>query len=212
MAMGLFDDMITETPTETAEVPATENTSETSTNSNENTEEARETVTVASLDELPDGYADVRTFAFELTKANLAKANEEGRAFGPDDMVDTQAVYAATRGKRWSLPALDAVTEDGTKLGLVIPLEAGLAAWNERPERGTGTAAGMTPERRATRILRAGKAFEQLKYWEARVKRYKELLAEVNATEEDAKAAFEAWTETEEGKKAITDDKDSNGE
>lgn len=211
MTNGLFDDLInTDAPSNTEdEATVTESTDN---STSESTEEVRETITVASIDELPDGYVDVRTFAFELTKANLAKANEEGRAFGPDDMVDTQAVYAATRGKRWSLPALDAVTEDGTKLGLVIPLEAGLAAWTDRPERGTGGGAGMTPERKATRILRAGKARAQLKYWIAREKRYGELLAEVGSNWDEAEAAFEAWAESEEGKKAIKDDDKSDNE
>ncbi len=208
MANGLFDDMLTDsTPATEAEATVTESADETSTT--ENTEEARETVTVTSLDELPEGYVDVRTFSFELTKANLAKANEENREFGPADMVDTQAVYAATRGKRWFVPALDAVTEDGTKLGLIIPLEAGLKAWADRPERGTGGGAGMTPERRATRILRAGKARAQLKYWIAREKRYGELLADVGSNWDEAEAAYEAWAESEEGKKAIKDDSEN---
>ena len=211
MTNGLFDDLInTDAPASTEDAATVTESTDNSTS--EGTEEVRETITVTSLDELPDGYVDVRTFAFELTKANLAKANEEGRAFGPDDMVDTQAVYAATRGKRWSLPALDAITEDGTKLGLVIPLEAGLAAWTERPERGTGGGAGMTPERKATRILRAGKARAQLKYWIAREKRYGELLAEVGSNWDEAEAAFEAWAESEEGKKAIKDDDKSDNE
>lgn len=212
MTNGLFDDLISPEASATTADAATV-TESTDNSTSETADEApRETIVVASLDELPDGYVDVRTFAFELTRANLAKANEEGREFGPADMVDTQGVYAATRGKRWNLPALDAVTEDGTKLGLVIPLEAGLAAWADRPERGSGGGAGMTPERRATRILRAGKARAQVKYWLAREKRYGELLADVDATWEDAEKAFDEWSETEEGKKAIPDDKSSDNE
>ncbi len=210
MTNGLFDGLMDETVTEQ---PTTEPTEAADSNESSTVEETRETVQVSSLDELPEGYVDVRKFAWELTKANLAKAQEDGREPNADDMVDTQAVYAATRNKRWSLPSLDAVGPDGAKLGVVIPLAEGLTAWENRPERGTGTGgSAMTPERRATRILRAGKALDRQAYWDARVKRYGELLEQVGATWDDAKAAFEAWAESEEGKKAIKDDKDSDNE
>lgn len=208
MTTGLFDDLVETKEAPATEAPAAEATPETPEKATEGASEeaSRETVTVASLNELPDGYVDVKAFAWELTKRNLATAQSEGRVPGPEDMVDTQAVYAATRGKRWSLPSLEAVTEDGTKLGVVIPLEAGLAAWDERPERGVGTGgAGMTPERRATRILRAGKARAALKAWQKREKRYGELLAEVGATWEDAEKAYDEWAESEEAKKEIAD-------
>jgi hypothetical protein len=64
----------------------------------------------------------------------------------------------------------------------------------------------MTPERRAIRILRAGKAKAQLAYWTKRVSRYDQLLSDVRATWEDADAAFEAWQETQEAKSEIKDD------
>jgi len=211
MANGLLDDLIDASNTD--ESPVEESTEVSDNGAEATVEETRETVQVSSLAELRDGYVDVRTFAYELSKANIAKAAAEGRDFGVDDMVDTQAVYAATRNKRWSLPSLDAVDSEGTKLGVVIPLAEGLAAWENRPERGTGTGgSAMTPERRATRILRAGKALDRQAYWDARVKRYGELLEAVGATWDDAKAAFEAWAESEEGKRAIKDDKDSDGE
>lgn len=204
MTTGLFDDLVdtANTVTEADQTPeSNENGTETA---SEDT--ARESVTVDSLNDLPDGYVDVKGFAWALTQRNLSAAQSEGRMPGPDDMVDTQAVYAATRGKRWSLPALEAVTPDGTKLGLVIPTEDGLAAWDSRPERGTGSGAGMTPERRATRILRAGKARAALKTWTKREKRYGELLQEVGATWDDAEKAFEEWSLTAEADKTITDD------
>lgn len=221
--MGLFDDLV-ETPA-TPATPATEakvdepkvdsstNTEATKTEDTKKDETPRETITVESLDSLPDGYADVKTFAWELTKANLAKAQSEGRAPGPEDMVDTQAVYAATRGKRWSLPALEAVTADGTRLGVIIPLAAGLTAWDERPVRGEGTGgAAMTPERRATRILRAGKNKALLVKLQKRIERYDVLLKEVGATWDDADAAYNEWLETEDGKKEIADKSDDKNE
>ena len=204
---GLFDDLVTDTTVTTdatdnadSEVEATETASD---------EPARETLDVTSLDELPDGFVDIKTFAFALTQRNMQAAIDAGKVPTVDDMVDTQAVYAATRGKRWSLPALDAVAPDGTKLGLVIELAKGIEAWDARPERGTGSgAAGMTPERRAIRILRAGKAKAQLAYWTARVKRYGELLTAVGATWEDADAAYDAWSETAEAKSEIKDNEE----
>lgn len=218
--MGLFDDLAETIPVAKAEVKSEESkpettetvgTEATTEDTTKKDETPRETITVESIDSLPDGYVDVKTFAWELTKANLESAQRDGRMPGPEDMVDTQAVYAATRGKRWSLPALEAVTADGTKLGVVIPLSAGLSAWIERPERGTGTGAGMTPQRRETRILRAGKARAQLAVWQKRVKRYGELLAEVGATWDDADEAYNKWLESEDGKKEIAD-ADKNGD
>ena len=220
--MGLFDDLVESPAAPTAQPATTQPTEETKvetatteatkTEDQKTVEPVRETITVDSIDSLPQGYVDVRGFAWELTMQNLRNAQEQNRTPGPDDMVDTQAVYAATRGKRWSLPALEAVTADGTKLGVVIPLQAGLSAWNERPERGTGTGAvGMTPERRQTRILRAGKAKALLAKLEKRVKRYGELLSEVDATWDDADEAYNKWLETEDGKKEIADN-DKNGD
>lgn len=202
------DEATTENAPQADAVKADETASETA------QEAGRETITVESLDALPDGYVDVKTFAWELTKANLASAQNEGRTPGPEDMVDTQAVYAATRNKRWSLPALEAVTADGTKLGVVIPLTAGLSAWNERPERGTGTGGGaaMTPERRATRILRAGKTKALYEKLGKRMERLTTLLKEVGATWEDADEAYNQFLETEDGKKEIADsNKEDNG-
>lgn len=213
--MGMFDDLVdgdvkAETPAETA--PEASTATETD-NAEAGTEPTRDSVTVESLNDLPEGYVDVRAFAWELTKRNIESAHKESRTPGPEDMVDTQAVYAATRGKRWALPSLEAVTSDGTKLGVVIPLTEGLAAWDNRPERGTGTGgAGMTPERRETRILRAGKAQAALAAWTKRVKRYGELLAEVGATWDDANAAYDKWAESEEAKKEIKDAEKDNGE
>jgi hypothetical protein len=227
--MGLFDDLVEATPakapeagTDAAKVETNVEANVTATpepakSDNEKSEEApRETITVESLEQLPDGYVDVRTFAWELTKANLEAAQKDGRTPGPEDMVDTQSVYAATRGKRWSLPALEAVTADGTKLGIIIPLSAGLVAWNERPERGTGTGgAAMTPERRATRILRAGKtkaAFEKLTKRMDRLT--KVLLPEVGATWDEVDEVYNNWLESEDGKKEIADTNknDKNGD
>lgn len=213
MTTGLFDDLVDTTTKDENEQQA-ETTQETDANATEtaSTEQARDTLTVESLDSLPSGFVDVKGFAWALTQRNLQAATDEGRTPGPDDMVDTQAVYAATRGKRWSLPSVEAVTADGTKLGVIIPLEDGLSAWESRPERGTGTGgAGMTPERRATRILRAGKAKAKLAEWQKRVNRYGELLQEVGATWDDADAAYEQWSESEEAKKSIADDSE-NGE
>lgn len=205
MSTGIFDDLVDAGNTA---APETEGNGEaTATTEMAESEPARETLTVDSLDSLPEGYVDVKGFAFALTQRNMQTAIDEGKVPSVDDMVDTQAVYAATRGKRWSLPALDAIDHEGTKLGLVIKLEDGLAAWDARPERGTGTGgAGMTPERRATRILRAGKAKAALAYWTARVKRYGELLPEVGANWDDADAAYNAWLETQDAKKEIPDD------
>lgn len=214
---GLFDDLLDTTPasTETNTENAVEATSEaTPTASEAKDEPTRDTVIVESLENLPEGLVEVKEFAWLLTKRNMDEAVAKGRTPSRDDMVDTQAVYASTRGKRWSLPALEAVTADGTKLGLVIPTTEGLAAWDARPERGTGSGgAAMTPERRAVRILRAGKAADRLKYWERRVARYTTLLAEVGATWDDANAAYDAWAESEEAKKEIKDkDETENGE
>jgi hypothetical protein len=217
-ATGLFDDLV-ETDAANAETSSEASTETDAQSLESGTEKAAETperdsVTVTSLNELPEGYVDVKTFAWKLTERNLSAAQSEGRVPGPDDMVDTQAVYAATRGKRWALPSLEAVTAEGTKLGVIIPLDAGFAAWDERPERGTGSSSsvGMTPERRETRILRAGKAAMHLENWQKRVKRYGELLAEVGATWDDAKEAYEKWTESEEGKKAAKDFGNDNEE
>lgn len=209
--MGMFDDLM-DTPSapEVKEQEPKVEATEPATEDKKEQEPARDTITVDSLEALPDGYVDVKTFAWELTKANLAAAQNENRTPGPEDMVDTQAVYAATRGKRWSLPSLEAVTPDGTKLGVVVPLAAGLAAWNERPERGTGTGATMTPARRETRILRAGKAKAQLVKLEKLVKRYGELLTEVGATWNDADEAYNVWLETEDAKKEIADEDKKN--
>jgi len=208
--MGMFDDLVdgeVKTNTQPASEVKAETTETVETDTATPVEPARDSVTVESLTDLPEGFVDVKAFAWELTKRNLENAQSEGRTPGPDEMVDTQAVYAATRGKRWALPSLEAVTSDGTKLGVVIPLTEGLAAWDARPERGTGTGgAGMTPERRETRILRAGKAQAALAAWTKRVKRYGELLAEVGATWEDANAAYDKWAESEEAKKSIKDD------
>lgn len=215
MTAGLFDDLVeTNTTSNDENTPDEAQVTEaTSTDNVTSTETTRETMTVESLDSLPAGYVDVKGFAWALTQRNLNTATEQGRTPGPDDMVDTQAVYAATRNKRWSLPSVEAVTSDGTKLGVIIPLEDGLSAWAERPERGTGTGgAGMTPERRATRILRAGKAKANLAQWQKRVARYGELLAEVGASWDDADSAYEQWLETEEAKKEIADSTKENGE
>ena len=216
--MGMFDDLM-DAPAapevKTEEVKA-EVSTEVKAEDKKPAEEqaARETITVESLDQLPEGYVDVKAFAWELTKANLGSAQEQGRAPSAEDMVDTQAVYAATRGKRWSLPALEAVTPDGTKLGVVIPLSAALVAWYERPERGTGSGgtATMTPERRQTRILRAGKAKAALVKLTKLVERKGELLKEVGATWEDADEAYDQWLETEDGKKEIADSEKKNGD
>lgn len=212
MSTGIFDDLVDAGSTAT---PETEAGSEaTATTETAESEPTRETLTVDSLDSLPEGYVDVKGFAFALTQRNMQTAIDEGKTPSVDDMVDTQAVYAATRGKRWSLPALDAVDHEGTKLGLVIKLEDGIAAWDKRPERGTGTGgAGMTPERRATRILRAGKAKAALAYWTARVKRYGELLTEVGADWNDADVAYNQYLEDQGKKSEIPDDaKDENDE
>lgn len=204
---GLFDDLVTGTAPADPETPNSDNADA----SAETVEEpARETLTVTSLEQLPAGYVDIKTFAFVLTQRNMSAAINDGRTPTVDDMVDTQAVYAATRGKRWSLPALDAVDAEGTKLGLVIELDKGIAAWDARPERGTGSGAGMTPERRATRILRAGKARAALAYWTARVKRYGELLSDVGATWEDADEAYNQYLEDQGLKSEIKDDDAGN--
>lgn len=211
MTTGLFDDLDTSvatTPTETDNSASEAQPTETASD-----EPTRETLTVPSLDELPEGYVDIKTFAFRLTQRNMEAAIAENKTPTVDDMVDTQAVYAATRGKRWSLPALDAVTADGTKLGLVIHLETGIKAWDERPERGTGSGgAAMTPERRATRILRAGKAKAWLAYWTTKVKRYGELLADVGATWDDADEAYNVWLEEQGKNSEIPDTKDASDE
>lgn len=219
MSGGMFDDLMDVNTTDQvkeeskveAETKADEAGSQTPATEDKTEEAARDTITVESLDNLPDGYVDVKTFAWELTKQNLSNAQNENRVPGPGDMVDTQAVYAATRGKRWSLPALEAVTADGTKLGIIIPLSAGLEAWNERPERGTGTGgAAMTPQRRETRILRAGKAKAAYEKLGKRMQRLTVLLSEVGATWDDADAAYNQWLETEDGKKEIADSKKDN--
>lgn len=219
MSGGMFDDLMDVNTTDQvkeeskveAETQAQETESQTTATEDKTEEAARDTITVESLDNLPDGYVDVKTFAWELTKQNLSNAQNENRVPGPGDMVDTQAVYAATRGKRWSLPALEAVTADGTKLGIIIPLSAGLEAWNERPERGTGTGgAAMTPQRRETRILRAGKAKAAYEKLGKRMQRLTVLLSEVGATWDDADAAYNQWLETEDGKKEIADSKKDN--
>jgi len=211
---GMFDDLMdTEVkPSEQVEQPtpdesdkqATVVATETDENSDTNTE-PRKTLEVESIDKLPTGFVDVRGFAWALTQRNLEQAMKEGRTPGQNDMVDTQAVYAATRGKRWALPSLEAVTADGTKLGVVIPLSEGLEAWDTRPERGTGGGASMTPERRETRILRAGKFKAQLEKMKKRYARITELLNEVGATWADADEAYNQYLETEDGKKEIAD-------
>lgn len=175
--------------------------------------EPRKTVQVESLDNLPAGFVSVKGFAWALTQRNLESAVKENRTPGPEDMVDTQAVYAATRGKRWSLFALEAVTAEGTNLGLVIPLSEGLEAWDTRPERGTGGTVTMTPERRETRILRAGKFKAQFDKMQKRYPRITQLLNEVGATWADADEAYNTWLETEDGKKEIADsNKNGNGD
>lgn len=214
--MGLFDDLVdpsttvTQDNTVTAQVEASAPVDSTVTESTESTESdkpARETITVESLEQLPDGYVDVKGFAWALTTDNLQKARDEQRHPTQDDMIDTQAVYAATRGKNWSLPAVEAVHPNGTKLGIVIPLQAGREAWAQRPERGTGIGTTtMTPEKREERLRRAGLAKARLAKLQARVQRYNDvLLPQVGATWEDADKVFEAWVETEEGKKAAKD-------
>lgn len=219
---GLFDDLDTE-PTAQPESDTTDSTTTTSNDESDTVtspvatedkvepSEPRKTLQVEAIDKLPTGFVDVRAFAWELTKRNLETATKEGRTPGPDDMVDTQAVYAATRGKRWSLPALEATDAAGTKLGLVIPLAEGLQAWEQRPERGVGGGASMTPQRRETRILRAGKFKAQLTKMQKRESRITELLNEVGATWADADEAYNAWLETEDGKKEIADS-NTNGD
>jgi len=222
---GMFDDLMTDSATDAEKVETAPDTNESDSSTDVATSdkaeevkpvEPRKTLTVEGLDKLPTGFVDVKGFAWSLTQRNLESAIKEGRTPGPDDMVDTQAVYAATRGKRWSLPSLEAVTAEGTKLGVVIPLNEGLAAWDERPERGTGGGVSMTPARRETRILRAGKFKAQLAKMQKRYDRITELLNEVGATWDDADAAYNEWLETEDGKKEIADaaknDKNGNDE
>jgi len=212
---GMFDDLMeTDTPSEVKPQTESDSSTDEKTETDKVEVEPRKTLTVPGLDQLPAGFVDVKTFAWKLTQRNLEQSVADGRTPGPDDMVDTQAVYAATRGKRWSLPSLEAVTPEGTKLGVVIPLNEGLTAWDERPERGSGGGVTMTPQRRETRILRAGKFRAQLAKMNKRHDRITELLNEVGATWDDADAAFNAWLETEDGKKEIADaDKnDKNGD
>lgn len=206
---ALFDDLVDTKPADGSETDKTDSTvgDANSPADTADAEPVRDTLTVTSLEDLPAGYVDVKGFAFALTQRNMAARVDAGETPTVDDMVDTQAVYAATRGKRWSLPALDAVDNDGNKLGLVISLDEGLAAWDARPERGTGSGAvGMTPERRKIRILRAGKAKAQLAYWTARVKRYGELLSEVGASWDDADEAYNVYLEEQGAKSEIKDD------
>lgn len=221
---GMFDDLMeTENKSDSPTVEATNESTEsdpttvvatTDEKSDKPEAEPRKTLQVEGLDKLPTGFVEVKAFAWALTQRNLEAAVKEGRTPGPDDMVDTQAVYAATRGKRWSLPSLEAVTADGTKLGVVIPLNEGLTAWDERPERGTGGGVSMTPARRETRILRAGKFKAQLEKMNKRYSRLTELLNEVGATWADADEAYNAWLETEDGKKEIADSpkEETNGD
>lgn len=211
---GMFDDLM-ETEVPKVEQPATESDNTTVEATTEAVPaEPRKTLEVEAIDKLPTGFVDVRGFAWALTQKNLETAVAAGRTPTQDDMVDTQAVYAATRGKRWALPSLEAVTPDGTKLGVVIPLSEGLKAWDERPERGTGGGASMTPERRETRILRAGKFKAQLEKMQKRSVRITELLNEVGATWDDADKAYNEYLETEDGKKEIADAEknDKNGD
>ncbi len=208
---GLFDDLVDTKNPETDNANDSDSTDVAAEATDTTDEPARDTLTVNGLDDLPTGYVDVRGFAFALTQRNMKARADAGETPTVDDMVDTQAVYAATRGKRWSLPALDAVDNDGNKLGLVINLDEGIAAWEARPERGVGSAgAGMTPERRATRILRAGKAKAELAYWQKRVARYDTLLAQVGATWDDADEAYNQWLETQDAKKEIADKEAAN--
>lgn len=206
---NLFDDLLEQVdePTEaTTEETAAESAPAEGTASTESEEPTRETVTVQSADNLPEGYVDVKNFAWALTTRNLAAAQADGRDVGPECMVDTQAVYAATRGKRWSLPAVEAVTADGTKLGIIIPLQEGMKAWDERPERGSGSgSSGMTPERRERRILIAGKWKARFVAMQEDYNRRTKLLSEVGATWDDADRAYNEWLETEDGKKEIAD-------
>jgi hypothetical protein len=213
---GLFDDLV-ETANQVEAAETEQVNTETETTEVEETSKRRGArklpdverpkITVQDVSEIPAGYVSVKTFAFTMTQRNFQNRIENGQTPTENDMVPEQLVYISTQAKRHTIPSAQLVLPSGTEVrgGVVLPLEAAMAAWDARPERGEGTGRGpLDANQIEARVLRAGKAHSRLAKLEKQVKRYGELLEEVGKTWQDAKEAYAEWVSSQE--EEIADD------
>lgn len=125
----------------------------------------------------PEGTLSIPEFAAHVTIENFKGGNLD-----PSAVVKDQAIYAAVKAKRYPLPVvlvLGAESTDPKDARVFVPVAEAMAAWQDRPARGEGSAAAVSARSEGDLLNVSAKKFSALGKLQARLDR---LTAQVDKT------------------------------
>lgn len=147
--VDVLDGLISDSDSTTTESSESNESDNTASDNTESTETVAGTETTESTEKKytnivsevsegsdTDGLMTAPEFARYLTLRNIRASIANGGDGGLDDVVDQQNIYTAMKAKTHPLPVV--MVGDSAYL----PVESAEAAWDARPERGTGTSTG----------------------------------------------------------------------